>query len=206
MLQEGTAITESAIAFPLGNCKELASLPPLPASQGAPALRANPGRGVRTWVVSGLGAISTTVLVPHLAHLNCTRGRPTNCLSGRECCAPQLEQAAFIGSCGCGLHALTEYTGPSGVPSPVVIDSSPNLARYLALQGDFAEDVSTNELSHRTEGIAHRLPPVAPRRFVRSRRIRVLRLSRGSDPPWPERTRELRPIARSPRWARGSAR
>src|SRR6266851_1701970 len=113
MLQEGTAITESAIAFPLGNCRELASLPALPASQGAPALRAKPGRGVRTWVASGLGAISTTVLVPHLAHLNCTRGRPTNCLSGRECWAPQLEQAAFIGSCGCGLHLrLNAPVGP----------------------------------------------------------------------------------------------
>src|SRR5579864_1485661 len=102
------------MAFPLGNCRELSSVPPLPLSQGAPALRANPGRGDSTWVASGLGGISITVFSPHLAHLNCTRGRPANCLSGRECWAPQLEQAAFIGSCGFDLHYFTACPRSAG--------------------------------------------------------------------------------------------
>jgi hypothetical protein len=71
---------------------------PLPESLGAPALRANSGKGDRICVASGFCASSTKVGFPHFAQLNCTRGRPTSCASGRECCAPQLEQATFIAS------------------------------------------------------------------------------------------------------------
>ena len=94
----GPAITESAIDFPAGRRRPISS-PLFPrASLGAPALRANSGTGESTWVASGFCAISTSVVLPHFAQRNCTRGRPASCASGRECCAPQPEHAAFISS------------------------------------------------------------------------------------------------------------
>ena len=89
-------MTERPMAFPSGRRKPISSTPLPRASLGAPALRANSGRGDSTWVASGFCATSTNVVFPHFAQVNCTRGRPTSCASGRECCAPQLEQAAFI--------------------------------------------------------------------------------------------------------------
>ena len=88
------------MAFPAGRHRLASSMLPPRASLGAPALRAKSGMGDSTWVASGFCATSTNVVFPHFAQQNCTRGRPTSCASGRECWAPQFEQAAFIGSCG----------------------------------------------------------------------------------------------------------
>src|SRR5579872_2385597 len=98
MPRAGPATTERAIAFPVGRRKPTSSSPLRRESLGARALRAESVNGDITWVASGLCAISTIVLFPHFAQRKCKRERPTNCAAGKECWAPQLEQAAFIAS------------------------------------------------------------------------------------------------------------
>src|ERR1700680_2376061 len=127
---------ERAIAFPTGRWSEMSSTAAPRPSLGAPALRANSGKGESTWVASGFCATSTNVFFPHFAQQNCTRGRPTSCASGRECCAPQFEQAAFIGPC----------------------DSGPNLARLFPAGIGVTQGVALGELSFRTGAVGRAGP------------------------------------------------